>query len=363
MLARGGIYLFVLAACSTVIKPPDPERRLNVHVGGAIFEAEGGFRFAALPDPDAKVIRLDVRYPVGSADDPPGKQGLAHLVEHLLFDVELARGANKTSIGAELGRLALSWNAETAADSTTYQTLALPGALDELVQLEVDRLAVGCAGLTPEIVAREREVVMNELRQRQGASGASLRRAIHEAIYPAGHPYRAVDSVDTVAKLTLDDVCAFLAGPYQRGKVMMIASGAVEGPALQAAAGRHIGKLKHRAPAASAVPAPVEPQPGTLRIKGDVDEPMVIALWPLPPRATREYRLLQMVWPGIPGEVDGFGFKFGWGHSADAWTLGGAYAPVLAASVTLVGRQAVRRDRRLREILGVGAARDLQCRR
>src|SRR5262245_44270125 len=209
-LRRGVGKLALLCACGAVLKPPEPDRRLNVHVTGTMFEADTGFRFAALPEPGANVIRIDVRYPVGWADDPPGKEGLAHLVEHLLFDVETVRDGKKTSITAELGRLALSWNAFTEPDHTTYQVVALPGALDELVRLEVDRLAVGCAGLTPAIVAREREVVINEMRQRQGASGAETQRAIHEAIFPAGHPYRAVSSVETVSKLELKDACDFI---------------------------------------------------------------------------------------------------------------------------------------------------------
>lgn len=62
----------------------------------------------------------------GSMDDPPGKEGLAHLVEHMLFDVEIPRGDKKTSISAELGRIALWWNAYTDKDHTTYQVLASP---------------------------------------------------------------------------------------------------------------------------------------------------------------------------------------------------------------------------------------------
>jgi zinc protease len=325
----------VLLGCGTVLKPPAPPSRLDVKMEGALFESGNGYRFATLPDAGAKVIRVDFRYPVGSADDPPGKEGLAHLVEHLLFEVEVARPSGKTSIGAELGRVALATNAFTFPDSTVYVSLAAPSALDEIVRLEVDRLAVGCAGLTPEIFAREREVVLNELRQTQGASGAAIQRVIAEAIYPSGHAYRRVDSVDTVAKLELTDVCEFLATAYHRGKAMLIVSGAVDGPSLQAAAGKYFGRLKNRDVSAKPTPPAIRFDPGTAKLRADIDEPVLIATWALPPRASRDFRLLSMAFRYIASRLEGFAFTYGWGRSGDWWIMGGAHAPVLAVEITL----------------------------
>jgi zinc protease len=324
-----------VVACGAVLKPPEPDRRLNIETTGSAFESDRGYQFAALPEPGAKVVQLDVRYPVGSADDPPGKQGLAHLVEHLLFDVEYATGETKTSIGAELGRTAVSWNAETHADYTTYSVLATPEALDAVIGLEVNRLAIGCGGLTPEIVARDREVVLNELRERQGASGAELQRLLHDEVYPAGHPYRPVASVETVAKLELHDVCEFLAGPYQRGKASVIASGAVTAASLQTAAGHHLGRLRKRVMVPRPVPPAVEPRGGTVRLRGDLDEPTLLATWPLPPMASRDYRMIEIGWRLMASRIDAFAFTYGWGHSASTTVIGGAHAPVLVASVVL----------------------------
>jgi zinc protease len=329
------VVLLVVAACGAVLKPPEPNRRLDVHMSGELFDSDRGYRFAALPQEHANVVRLDVRYPVGSADDPPGKEGLAHLVEHLLFEVQFNRGETKTSVAAELGRLAIGWNAYTTPEYTTYVVTAPPAELDELLRLEVDRVSVGCAGLTPEIVAREREVVLIELRQRQGASGAALERQIVEAVYPANHPYRRVDSVETVSKLELADVCAFLAGPYLHGPAMVIASGAVDGPSLKTAAAKHFGRLRKRLPATREPPVPPTPQPGLTRIKADVDEPTLVALWPLPDASTPAYRFLSMTWPMIPSRMNGFGFVYEWGHGASWDTLGGPRAPVLAVQMKL----------------------------
>ena len=328
------VMCLVLSACGALRKPPEPDRRLNVQTAGTVFDSDRGYRFAALPDPTARVVRLDIRYPVGSADDPPGKAGLAHLVEHLLYEVEYTVGETKTSISAELGRLALSWNAYTHEDYTSHEVLAGPEALDAIIKLEVNRLAIGCGGLTAAIMAREREVVINELRQRQGAGGADLQRAIFDAVYPVGHPYRAVDSIDSVAKLELKDVCDFLAGPYQRGHAIVVASGAIDGPALQKAAG-NFARARKRTQATRPVPPVVQPTGGTVRLKVDVEEPRLLVTWPLPPMATREYRLLQIPSQFIASRIEAFGFTYGWGHSATMSMIGGAHAPVLVVSITL----------------------------
>src|SRR5436190_24352538 len=48
---------------------------------------KNGLRFVILPDATTPLAEVDVRYEVGAREDPPGKAGLAHLVEHLTFDL------------------------------------------------------------------------------------------------------------------------------------------------------------------------------------------------------------------------------------------------------------------------------------
>jgi zinc protease len=327
--------LSLVACAATMGKPPDPDRRLNIQQTGSVFESSNGYRFAALPEPGTKVVRVDVRYPVGAADDPKGKEGIAHLVEHLLFGVEFSMGGQKTSISAQLGKVALGWNAETSADFTTYQSVATSDRLTELLALEVNRIAIGCNGLTPEIFAREREVVANELRTRLGASGSSIQRVVAEAIFPEGHPYRRVDSVESVTKLELSDACEFIANHYQRGKAVVVVSGDVDEARLQKAAGSQFGRLKKRIPAMRPTVPPVQPKSVTMQLKADVDEPMLIATWPLPPMDTKEYRMVQMAAELVDPRLEQFAFTYGWGHSAFSTVLGGPRAPVLAVGIEL----------------------------
>lgn len=325
-------FVMVLG-CGTLLRPPDPDRRLSVKTDGTTFDSDRGYRFVVLPEENANVIRVDTRYPVGAIDDPVGKEGLAHLVEHLLTEVEVTRDGAKTSLDAELGRVALSYNARTTTDYSVYEILALPSALDAVIRVEAERLGTGCAGISRTLFEREREVVRNELREHDGDD--RLRRQIHEEIYPAGHPYRRVDSSDTVATITYEDVCAFVVGPYRRGTAIVAISGAVDVAAVKAAVSKHFTRVPQRIQAPAPVIPRVEPRPGTVRLRAAVDEPILLVTWPLPPMSSAEYRLLEIAWEKVAGNLEGYAFLYRWGHSGSATLIGGPRAPVLGVSIVL----------------------------
>jgi predicted Zn-dependent peptidase len=306
-----------------------PEPALHLHSMQAMFQLGRGYRFAALPEPSASVVWVDVRYPVGSADDPSGKPGLAHLVEHLLFDVEIEREGRKTSIDAELRGIALARNAFTTEDTTTFRTLINPRELDRLLALEADRLAVGCAGLSPEVFAREREVVLDELRARS-AGATPVQQVILDVAYPSGHPYRTRGSEASVRKLELADACAFLAGPYRRGQAIIVASGAVDKARLARAA-----HAFDRLPARLAIPPASLPAvalfPDVSRHPLAIRDSFVIALWPLPPRSSRVFRMLELAWWQLPSAIA----SAHPGYASTARIIGGARAPVLMVALRL----------------------------
>jgi len=53
----------------------------------SLFSVTNGLMVALVPESNTNLVKVDVRYRVGAADDPKGKAGLAHLVEHLLFTI------------------------------------------------------------------------------------------------------------------------------------------------------------------------------------------------------------------------------------------------------------------------------------
>src|SRR6476469_2788320 len=117
-----------------------------------------GFRALVLPRTHAPVVGCDLYYPVGSFDEPAGKTGLAHFVEHMLF-----KGTERFPKG-QIDRLAFlaagQSNAETGEDSTHYW-FAFPSDRWELaLAVEADRMRG--ASFDPREVDAERHVIFEE---------------------------------------------------------------------------------------------------------------------------------------------------------------------------------------------------------
>lgn len=301
-----------------------------------MFEGSNGYAFAVLPDSRSKVVRVDVRYPVGSAQDPDGKEGLAHLVEHLLFEVAIERNGQPTTIMAELSRLGHYTNAETAPDYTHYEVTAPPEALDDLMKLEVERLLIGCQGISDEMLERERQVVLNEMRQRNGSSGAQLRKSVYSALYGPDHPYSKEATLESVESLTMGDVCSFLASQYQRGRAIVVVSGQVTEAQVKQAAVEYFAQLQPRLKQPySSYPTKARGSSSSKRIHADVDEPILIAAWELPRMWKLDYRLALLPAAAITSRLNQLAISGRWGHSADWSVIGGQYAPQLLVTVSL----------------------------
>ncbi|MGZ3459762.1 MAG: insulinase family protein, partial [Archangium sp.] len=121
-----------------------------------------GMRVIVEEDPRSPMVAVVSLVGSGSSSNPSGKEGLAHLVEHLAFR---GRPDAKTSVWTQLARAgAGEVNALTSLDYTLYHAVAPKQALAELVRIEGQRRRAPLAGLDPKAFEVEREVVRNELR-------------------------------------------------------------------------------------------------------------------------------------------------------------------------------------------------------
>ncbi|HUJ58399.1 MAG TPA: insulinase family protein, partial [Kofleriaceae bacterium] len=80
--------VLVVSACVTgrgVVAPAPPPRHTVIALAISGFRASDGLRIVLVPDPKATEVEVTMRYRVGDIDDPPGQDGMAHLVEHLMF--------------------------------------------------------------------------------------------------------------------------------------------------------------------------------------------------------------------------------------------------------------------------------------
>jgi zinc protease len=268
----------VMVACATMPPPPAaPVRRTEMELTIGSTTLANGLRVVRVFDPRAREIHVTMRYAVGAADDPVGQEGLAHLVEHLMF--EQVVGAE--TITAKLEGAARSYNAMTSYDATTYVTDAAAAKLDALLFIEFVRMNLRCASITESVFVREREVVLQELRMRDQAS--EMRAAMHRGTYPEKHPYARMvgGTAETVGALTLKQACAFADAHYGPTNAVLVVSGSIDAATLEGAVARHLAKIPKRTVAAPVV-LPVAAQPRAVETNAPIDEDAVLVAWPLP---------------------------------------------------------------------------------
>ena len=226
------------------------------------FKLKNGMEVVVIPDHRAPVVTHMVWYKVGAADEPQGKAGIAHLLEHLMF-----KGTPKNPDGA-FSRIVRAnggdENAFTTQDYTAYYQRVMKDRLPLVMELEADRMQN--LQLTDENVLPERAVVQEERRERTDNEPSSLLAEQLDAALYTAHPYGkpVIGWMPEVANLTRQDAMDFYASHYEPGNAILIVAGDVTPEEVKTLAERYYGPLenKRQVPERRRV---VEPEPNAER--------------------------------------------------------------------------------------------------
>lgn len=189
------------------------------------------------------IVAVNLWYHVGSRNESPGRTGLAHLFEHLMFEGSLHHDANYFTPLQEAGAAV---NGSTSCDRTNYWEVVPANALDLALWLESDRMGYLLPALTAEKFDNQREVVLNERRQQyeNRPYGLAL-MALMSALFPPDHPYHwaTIGEVADLRAFTLEDARAFFRTWYHPDNASLTVAGDVETGAAMAAVRRHFEEI------------------------------------------------------------------------------------------------------------------------
>ncbi|MDB4979400.1 MAG: hypothetical protein JWM82_152, partial [Myxococcales bacterium] len=185
--------------------------------------------------PGAQLAGVVTIIGTGSVQDPPGREGLAHFVEHLLF--REASGPDAIPARVRLEALGASYNAFTSLDQTLYHAFAPHQSLRDLLVIDGARFVDPLAGIDQTTFDVEREVVRDELRERNETHTFSAGyEAAYQAAFPADHPYHrsVIGSHESLSAITLDDARRYVAANYRPENMTMVVVGDLDPAAAPA---------------------------------------------------------------------------------------------------------------------------------
>jgi zinc protease len=222
------------------------------------FTLSNGLQVVVVPDHRAPVVTHMIWYKVGAADETPGKSGLAHFLEHLMFKGTAKNpGATFSQRVAEIGG---EENAFTGSDYTGFYERVPRSHLKEMMAFEADRMT-GLV-LTDDVVEPELKVVLEEQYMRIANNpGARLSEQMDAALY-LNHPYGrpVIGWRHEIEKLDRDDALAFYRRFYTPNNAIVVVAGDVTPDEVKADAEATYGKVADRAPT-NMRQRPTEPQP------------------------------------------------------------------------------------------------------
>ncbi|MFO0389314.1 MAG: M16 family metallopeptidase [Alphaproteobacteria bacterium] len=205
------------------------------------FNLSNGMEVIALPNHRVPAVSHMLWFRVGAADDPPGKSGLAHYHEHMMF--KGTRNYKSGEYADIIARHGGQQNAFTGHDATSYFVNISKEHLPLVMRLEADRLR----GLTPsdEDAEKEKQVIIEERRERTENNPQALLDEQMGALLYRHHPYRipVIGWMHEMEGLTKKDTLDFHNAYYHASNAILIVSGDITAAELKPLVEKYYGNL------------------------------------------------------------------------------------------------------------------------
>ncbi len=237
---RNSLILAGLLLFAAVAVTPAAAQRFNAES----FTLGNGLQVIVLPNHRVPAVTQMVWYKTGAADDPRGKSGIAHFLEHLMFKgTRVNPGA---AFSALIARNGGRDNAFTTEDYTVFHETVATDRLDLAMRLEADRMT-GLV-LDDAAVLPERDVILEERRMRiDNDPSALLREQLIAGLYlNASYHNPTIGWEHEMRGLGTADALAFYRDWYAPNNATLIVAGDVETAEVRVLAERHFGPLAAR---------------------------------------------------------------------------------------------------------------------
>ena len=240
---------------------------------------DNGLSVLVHEDHGCPLVAVNLWYHVGSKNEQPGRTGLAHLFEHLMFE---GSAHHDSGYFQPLQAAGAVLNGSTNADRTNYWEVVPTGAVELALWLESDRMGYLLPALTEAKFTNQRDVVLNERRQNyENRPYGRAAMAMLAALYPPDHPYHwlTIGSADDLRATTLDEVKAFFATHYHPGTASLAIAGAIDPARAFALAEHYFGEIPTGPTRQAVIPPAFAPATSRLVLEDRVELPRLYLAW------------------------------------------------------------------------------------
>lgn len=276
----GGVVVVAVVAAVlavwTLTKPPSP-------VVGALtaYTLDNGLKVIVYQDTTAPVVSVNVWYRVGSKDEPMGKRGMAHLMEHMMFKGSKNVGPEEHS--KLIDQAGGQDNAFTRDDVTGYWARLPKEKLDLAPYLFAEQMHN--LVLTQEHLDSEREVVKEEWRVRLENQPVSKAFDKFRDIAFAGTPYAKGPEgyMEDLDSITLEDLQSFYQTYYAPNNAVLVVAGDVRPDEVLSLTKKHFGPIpKAQTPSPTPITLPPQTEMREEALEMAVQLPVIIGGYQLP---------------------------------------------------------------------------------
>jgi zinc protease len=230
---------------------------------------DNGLTLHVAPEHPAPVAAIQAWVGAGAADEAPQQAGIAHLLEHMLFKGSADYGLGEMVRAIE--RAGGEINAWTALDHTVYHAVVGAAHLDTAIDALGDTLTA--PRVDPEELAREREVVLEEIRQGSDDPARAVAQSLFATAY-AAHPYRrpVIGTAETVRRIGERELVDFFRGHYVADNLTLVVAGDVDPDRVRRGVERRFRRMPSGRPARCTAAEPAQTAPRASCTRREVGE-------------------------------------------------------------------------------------------
>ncbi|NOY86063.1 MAG: insulinase family protein [Deltaproteobacteria bacterium] len=233
-----------------------------------------GLEVLVREDPGQTVAELQVWVGAGGRDEPKGKEGIAHLFEHMLFKGTATRkvGEIASTVEAAGGDI----NAYTSMDNTVYHITIASSYFETGMDVLSD--AVQHSSFDKGELEKEKLVVIEEIHRGEDSPPRVFSEELFKAAYPK-HPYgrKVIGTPASVKSISRRDMLAFFKHWYVPGNMKLVVVGNVKAGDVFRSAAAHFNARGGAIPRRKEVAQQPQTQSRIFHVQRDTD-PARVAL-------------------------------------------------------------------------------------